>query len=41
MRVIKESANKVTLHFLTLNRQMPVPREDFERRVQNGEYLVV
>jgi hypothetical protein len=41
VRVIKESANKVTIFFLSLNRQMPVPKEEFKKRVESGLYEVV
>lgn len=41
VRIIKENANRVTLHFISLNRQMPVSREEFEQRVAQGVYQVL
>ena len=41
VKVIKETSSTVTVHFMTLNRKMPVPRKDFEERVENGLYEVV
>ena len=41
VRVVKETARTVTVHFITLNRKMPVPRKDFEERVENGMYEVI
>jgi len=41
VKVVKETASKVTLHFLTLNRKMPVTKEEFKQRVENGLYEVV
>ncbi len=41
VRVVKETARTVTVHFISLNRKMPVPRKDFEERVANGMYVVI
>lgn len=41
VRVVKETARTVTVHFVTLNRKMPVPRKEFEERVENGMYEVI
>ena len=41
VRVVKENANRVTLHFISLNRKMPVPKEEFEKRVASGLYEVL
>ena len=41
VRVLKETTNRVTLHFVSLNRKMPVPRQDYEKRVENGLYEVI
>ena len=36
-----ESFAKLNLGYMTLNRKMPVPRKDFEKRVENGLYEIV
>ncbi|MCO6476153.1 MAG: hypothetical protein J5I94_05990 [Phaeodactylibacter sp.] len=41
VKVLKETSKTVTVRFMTLNRKMPVPRKEFEKRVQNGLYEVV
>lgn len=41
VKVIKETKSRVTLHFLGLNRKMPVGKDDFNKRVENGLYKVV
>ena len=41
VEVLKETSKTVTIRFMTLNRKMPVPRKDFEKRVENGLYEVV
>ncbi|MDX1667536.1 MAG: hypothetical protein R3350_09915 [Saprospiraceae bacterium] len=41
IKVVKENNSTVTVHFMTLNRKMPVPRKDFEERVESGLYEVV
>ena len=41
VRVIKETPKRVTLHFPALNRKMPVSREEFEKRVEEGLYDVI
>lgn len=41
VKVLKETKNRVTLHFVALNRKMPVSREEFETRVDKGLYKVV
>ena len=41
VRVIKETANKVTVLLLSLNRQMPVKKDEFKQRVESGLYEVV
>ncbi|MCB9265319.1 MAG: hypothetical protein H6558_09865 [Lewinellaceae bacterium] len=41
VKVLKETSKTVTIRFMTLNRKMPVPRKDFEKRVENGLYEVV
>ena len=41
VRVVKETSKSVTIHLVSLNRKMPVPKSDFEERVENGEYEVL
>ena len=41
VKVVKENANRVTLLFMSLNRKMPVSREEFEKRVEDGTYTVI
>lgn len=41
VRVLKETPTRVTLHFITLNRKIPITREEFKDRVDSGEYEVV
>ena len=41
VKVLKETKNRVTLHFVALNRKMPVSREEFEHRVERGMYQIV
>ena len=41
VKIVKETTSTVTVHFMTLNRKMPVPRKDFEKRVKSGLYEVV
>ncbi|MFK7934581.1 MAG: hypothetical protein AB8G22_13810 [Saprospiraceae bacterium] len=41
VKVVKENANRVTLLFMSLNRKMPVSREEFEQRVEDGTYTVI
>jgi hypothetical protein len=41
IKVVKETAKTVTIQFLSLNRKMPVPRKDFEKRVETGLYEIV
>ncbi len=41
VRVTKKSPKSVTVHFVSLNRSMPVPRKEFEERVEKGLYQVI
>jgi hypothetical protein len=41
VEVVKETSKTVTILMPTLNRKMPVPRKDFEKRVESGLYEVV
>ncbi len=41
VKVLKETSKTVTIRLTNLNRKMPVPRPEFEKRVKNGLYEVV
>ena len=41
VKVVKETSKRITLYFPTLNRNMPVSREDFEKRIESGEYQLI
>ena len=41
VKIVKETSNTVTIKLLSLNRTMPVPKEDFEKRVEKGLYDVI
>ncbi|MEZ5039000.1 MAG: hypothetical protein R2828_03885 [Saprospiraceae bacterium] len=41
IRVVRETNSNVTVHFISLNRKMPIPKKDFEKRVANGVYEVI
>ncbi len=41
IRVVKESAKTVTIRMLSLNREMPVPKAEFEKRLESGMYEIV
>jgi hypothetical protein len=41
VKVLKETSKTVTIHMASLNRKMPVPRQEFEKRVENGLYEVI
>ncbi len=41
VKVLKETSSTITVHIMSLNRKMPVPRKDFEKRVESGLYEVV
>mgnify|MGYP006267952277 CR=1 FL=1 len=41
VKVLKETSKTVTIRLTNLNRKMPVPRQEFEKRVKNGLYEVV
>lgn len=41
VKVIKENANRVTIKLIMANTKMPVPRDEFEKRVKDGVYEVV
>ncbi len=41
VKIVKENARTVVLKFVTLNRTMPVPKSEFEKRVESGLYDVI
>ena len=41
VKIVKENASTVTLRMISLNRNMPVKKVDFEKRVKQGVYEVV
>lgn len=41
VKVLKETSKTVTIQLIPLNRKMPVPRKDFEKRVETGLYEIV
>ena len=41
VKKIKETKSRVTIHLLTVNRKMHVPKKDFKKRVESGLYEVV
>ncbi len=41
VKIVKETSSTVTIKFLSLNRKMPVPRKEFEQRVEDGTYEVI
>lgn len=41
VKIVKETSSKVHLYFPTLNRQLPIPKEEFNQRIENGLYKVV
>ena len=41
VQIIKETSSTVTIKLVNLNRKMPVPKEDFDKRVKQGLYQVI
>lgn len=41
VKITKETSKSVTVHFVSLNRSMPVSRKEFEKRVEKGLYQVI
>ena len=41
VKVVKETKSKVTIKFCSLNRKMPVSRNEFNERVESGLYNVI
>lgn len=40
VKIVKETNKKVTIRLISLNRNMPISKEDFEKRVKDGTYVV-
>ena len=40
VQIVKQTSTTVTVKLVSLNRSMPVPKEDFEKRVKQGLYRV-
>lgn len=41
VRIVKETVKSVTIEIISLNRKMPVPKDIFHERMENGEYDVM
>ncbi len=41
IRVLKESTRKITIHLVSTNRKMLVPKEKFLKNVKSGLYEIV
>ncbi len=41
VKVIKENNNTVTIYLISTRRQMPVKKEEFDKRVASGLYEIV
>ena len=41
VKIVKETNNRVTLRFMSTNSRMPGPRDEFEKRVEDGTYEVL
>jgi hypothetical protein len=41
IKVVKESSKTVMIKMLSVNRIMPVPKLEFEKRVEQGLYNIV
>ena len=41
VQIVKESSNTITIKLISLNRNMPVPKEEFDKRVKQGLYEVI
>lgn len=41
IRKIKETKSRVTIHLVSVNRKMHVPKKDYKKRVETGLYEVV
>ncbi len=41
IKVVKETSKTVMIKLITANRNMPVPKAEFEKRVAQGVYKVI
>jgi len=41
VKIVKENARTVVVRFISLNRTMPVPKAEFDKRLESGLYEVV
>jgi hypothetical protein len=41
VKVLKETSRKVTIQMMSLNRSMPVSKEEFDERVKSGLYEII
>lgn len=41
VKKIKETKSRVTIHLMSVNRKMHVPKKDFKKRVESGLYEVI
>ncbi|MCB0519782.1 MAG: hypothetical protein H6577_13150 [Lewinellaceae bacterium] len=41
VKIMKENARTVVVRLVSLNRSMPVPKKEFDKRVEDGMYEVV
>lgn len=41
IKVVSETTKTVVIELISANRKMPVPRADFEKRVESGLYEIV
>jgi len=41
VKIVKENSRTVTIKMLSVNRNMPVPKIEFDKRVEQGLYKIV
>ena len=41
VKIVKENARTVTIKMVSVNRNMPVPKSEFDKRVKQGLYNIV
>jgi len=41
IKIVKENSGTITIKMVSLNRKMPVKREDFMKRIKDGSYEVL
>ena len=41
VKKIKETKSRVTIHLMTVNRKMHVPKKEYNKRVESGLYDVI